>query len=218
VTGGADGLQFSRRDTDVPKLGDPLGEMAPVERVPVAWKRQGEAGIAAGPLRPLEPLPPATTNPPAEVKVQPPATPTVTVTPPAVTTPELPKPVVTTPEPPKPVAPPVSVPGVARTLADLAGSYTHKPNPLVSESWVLQADGKFQYKDSNGADISGTAQLNGDVLKLQSEEVVRNFIVTPGEGGALLLSRAADDNPRILNDLASMSPSVLKSAKYEKQK
>ena len=225
VTGGADSLQFSRRDTDVPKLGDPLGEMAPVERVPVTWKRQGEAGIAAGPLRPLEP-PPATTP---EVKVQPPPTPTVTVTPPAVTTPEPPKPVVTTPEPPKPVVttpeppkpavePPAPAPGAARALADLAGSYTHKPNPLVSESWVLQADGKFQYKDSNGADISGAAQLNGDVLKLQSGDVVRNFIVSPGEGGALLLSRAADDNPRILNDLASMSPSVLKSAKYEKQK
>jgi hypothetical protein len=229
VAGGADGLQFSRRDTDVPKLGDPLGEMVPVERVPVAWKRQGEAGIAAGPLRPLEPLPPTPATPPAEVTVQPPVVtvpeppkPVVTVpepTKPVITVPEPPKPVVTIPEPPKPVAEPaVPAPGAGQTLAELAGTYTCKPNPLVLETWVLQADGKFQYKDSNGADVSGTAQLNGDVLKLQSGEVVRHFIVSPGEGGAVLLSRAADDNPRILNDLASMSPSVLKSAKYEKQK
>jgi hypothetical protein len=218
VASQADGLQISRRDTDVPKLGDALGEMAPVERVAVVWKRQADAAVGANPAPVLPPITPP-------VEVQTPDLPKVTVTPPVeVKTPDLPKvtvapPVeVKTPAPRPPVVADLPKIGAAKSLADLAGTYTHRPNPLVSETWILQPDGKFEYKDSNGASISGTAQLAGETLKLQAGEVTRTFAVAPAEGGALVLSRSAEDNPRILNDLASMSPSVLKSAQYEKQR
>ena len=142
----------------------------------------------------------------------PPVPPVAPVAPVAPVSPPTPKPL-----PPVAVPPVEKPPAPARTLAEIAGAYSYRPNPLVTESWTLQADGAFEYADSNGAKIAGTAQWEGDVLSLRSGEVVRRFSVAT-DGGALILTRVADDNPKITNDLATMSPSVLKSAKYEKKK
>jgi len=99
----------------------------------------------------------------------------------------------------------------------MAGIYMHQPNPLVSETWVLAKDGTFVYRDSNGAKVNGTVTLKDGVVRLQAGEVVRHFSVAIEKDGTLTFSRTENDAPRILNDLASMSPSVLKSAKYQKK-
>ena len=201
VAKASNGLRFSRRKTDVPKLGDPLGEMAPAEGNAVwAKKADSTAVTKAGPVTPVEP-PPGTSKP-------------VTSLPP-------PEPVVKKPTPPSPVAPPKPVqpqPGTApEGLAGMAGTYMHQPNPLVSETWVLAKDGTFEYRDSNGAKVNGAVTLKDGVVRLQAGEVVRHFSVAIEKDGTLTFSRTENDAPRILNDLASMSPSVLKSAKYQKK-
>jgi hypothetical protein len=123
------------------------------------------------------------------------------------------------PEPKPPVQPqpqPLPQPAAVKALEDLAGAYSYRPNPLVTENWILRADGTFDYTDSNGAKVSGSAKLEGGVLKLKSGEVERSFSAALN-GNVLVLSRTNDDNPKITNDLATMSPSVLKEAKYEKK-
>ncbi|MCZ7644574.1 MAG: hypothetical protein M5U26_04700 [Planctomycetota bacterium] len=144
---------------------------------------------------PAEPPPPKPEPRPAE----PPPTPKVPQPAPD------PDPPLEQPKPPKPVA----------SLEQLAGSFQYKPNPLVTEKLVLKADGSFEYRDSNGAQVAGQAAFEGGVLKLQAGEVVRQLSAKL-EGGALVLTRTSGDRPKILNDLATMSPSVLETARYEK--
>jgi hypothetical protein len=211
----ANGLSFSRRETDVPKLGDGLGEMAPAQGSAVWAKVNDSVPAQPPPVTPVQPLP---TEP--AVPVVPPVTPLEPVA--NVPTPAVPAPVATVPATqPKPADPaqpvPAAVPGKPANLDQLIGSYTHRPNPLVSETWTLAEGGQFEYRDSNGAKVSGSATLNGDLLRLQAGEVVRLFSVGVENTGALTFTRVAEDAPRILNDLASMSPSVLKSARYEKK-
>jgi hypothetical protein len=216
-----EGLSAGRRETDVTKLDDPLGEMLPQEQTACLWRRQVAAtpALPTPAIPPLEPLPPAKdlkTEPAVSITL--PAKsgemPVVTVTPPAVGV-EQPAQV----EPPAKVQPPAPPPaaGQATSLREWAGTYQHRPNALVTEIWVLMEDGSFEYRDSNGAKASGKAQRTGELLRLQSGEVIRSFTIRATPEGSLVLTRAADDEPRILNDLASMSPSVLKSAQYDKQ-
>lgn len=211
VAEAANGLSFTRRETDVPKLGDGLGEMAPAQGTAV-WTKVNDKMVAQPtPVTPVQPLP---TDP------VPPVVPLVTPPEPVAdpATPVAPAPV-TQPKPVGPATP--AVPAVAQAkpanLDQLIGSYTHRPNPLVSETWTLAEGGQFEYRDSNGAKVSGTATLNGDLLRLQAGDVVRLFSVGVENTGALVFTRVAEDAPRILNDLASMSPSVLKSARYDKK-
>ena len=268
------GVQVSRRDTDVLKPGDCLGELPPQDRSAMLWKKQAaqipSPGVQDPPpeKRPAEPSLPAVPDP------RPKEPPPLTVTPPkadptasallaqralelfkagdkagaaeaytraaeaaeragnreeakrylqnafAMRDKEPPPVLSLPPKPdPAPVLPPVEKPPApGRSLAELAGSYRYRPNPLVTETWTLQASGAFDYADSNGAKISGTALWEGDVLVLRAGEVLRRFLAVPEAGGLLTLTRAADDHPKITNDLATMSPSVLKSAKYEKKK
>lgn len=179
----ADGLELTRRDTDVLKAGDPIGTMPPTERKPLVWKRQ--RGSPA----------------PAPVAV-PEATPAPVAPPPAV------------------VAPPPATPkaaGVAvRDVKSITGTYVHKANPFISETLIIADDGSFTYKDSNGATASGQAKIDNEVLVLTAGEVVRRFKAST-EDRALVLHCDADDKPAFKNDLASMSPTVLKVAKYEKK-
>jgi hypothetical protein len=179
----ADGLELSRRDTDVLKAGDPIGTMPPTERKPLVWKRQ--RGSPA----------------PAPVAV-PEAAPAPVAAPPVV------------------VAPPPAAPkaaGVAvRDLKTITGTYVHKANPFISETLIFADDGSFTYKDSNGATASGNAKIDNDVLVLTAGEVVRRFKAST-EDRALVLHCDGEDKPAFKNDLASMSPTVLKVAKYEKK-
>lgn len=213
----ANGLSFTRRETDVPKLGDGLGEMAPAQGAALWSKVNDTVAAQPAPATPIQPLP---QQPAVPVTTQP----VLPVTPP--------EPIATVPAPVVPVTAtqpkPATEPEAAQTapaapqakptdLAQLIGSYTHRPNPLVSETWTLADGGQFEYRDSNGAKVSGTATLKGDLLRLQSGEVVRLFSVAIENTGALVFTRVAEDAPRILNDLASMSPSVLKSARYDKK-
>jgi hypothetical protein len=54
------------------------------------------------------------------------------------------------------------------------------------------------------------------VLTITSGEVVRKFSGS-FDGKTLTLNCAPDDAPKFKNDMASMSPTVLKTAKYERQ-
>ncbi|MBI3829082.1 MAG: hypothetical protein HY291_06180 [Planctomycetes bacterium] len=193
------GVQVSRRDTDVLKPGDLLGEMPPQERTALMFKRRGAApGPAVTP--PVQPVAP----PPVVPDVKPVPAPEPAKPPEVVQPKPQPKP----PEPPQPAG--------VKSMDELAGAYSYRPNPLVTENWTLKADGTFDYSDSNGAKVSGTAKLEGGVLKLKSGEVERSFAAALN-GNILVLARTNDDNPKITNDLATMSPSVLKEAKYEKK-
>ena len=193
VADAAEGLQFTRRDTDVLKPGDTLGDLPPTERAPLVYKRTGAAPLkeAVRPLDVPERLP----------VVEPVRDPPVVAEPPPRNDPLVP--------PPEPGPAP-------KSLAEMAGDYTYKPNPLVTESFTLKADGTFSYADSNGAKATGTARYEDAKLNLKSGEVEREFTVAR-DGTALVLTRTGNDNPKITNDLATMSPSVLKSAKYEKK-
>jgi len=174
----ADGLELTRRDTDVLKAGDAIGTMPPTDRTPLVYKRQGAAA-------------PAPVSQPAAVA----------------------------PSPAAPVAPPplekaAGVP--VRDVKSIAGTYVHKANPFIAETLAIAEDGSFTYKDSNGASAAGKATLDNDVLLLTAGEVVRRFKAT-SEDRALVLHCDANDKPLFKNDLASMSPTVLKVAKYEKK-
>lgn len=202
VSNSGDGLIFARRATDVPKLGDPLGEMLPIQGT-VEWVKVKDSTTVsqAGPVNPGSP------EPVTPVQI-PEVSPAIPVKPPEN--------VVPNPSPGQPATAPT--PGATpRELTQLIGTFCHRPNPLVSETWTLGPDGRFAYQDSNGANVKGTATLIADVLRLQAGDVVRQFSVVIEADGSLTFTRAPDDAPRILNDLASMSPSVLKSARYQKQ-
>lgn len=240
-----DGLRLARRmPIDLLKLADPLGEMPPQESGAILWA--GEAAAPAQSEQPAqpkvaEPPPPVDITKPPEPKApesvaQPPEPKETVPEPKAPTPPEEPKEVAepappTPPAPPKvtePPAPPrtaepatppkVAEPAAAaQGLAALAGSYSYKPNPLVTERLELAADGAFAYRNSDGAEVKGKAGLEGATLTLTAGDVVRTFAVK-ASASALTLTRARDERPKLTNDLATMSPSVLTSAQYEKQK
>ena len=178
----AEGLELTRRETDVLKAGDSVGTMPPTERTPLVWKRQ--AAAAPAPVRQ-----PSVVAPPPVA----PVSPTTVVAP-----------------PPDAAAAPV------RDVKSIAGTYVHKANPFIAETLAIAEDGSFTYKDSNGASAAGKATIDNEVLLLTAGEVVRRFKAT-SEDRALVLRCAADDKPLFKNDLASMSPTVLKIAKYEKK-
>jgi len=106
--------------------------------------------------------------------------------------------------------------GVAPNFNALLGTYVHKPNPFIAETITINPDGTFNYKDSNGASAGGVFSLVGDTLTITSGEVIRKFRTTLA-GKTLTLNCAPDDAPKFKNDMASMSPTVLKVANYEKQ-
>lgn len=209
------GVLITRRDTDVLKPGDPLGEMPPQERVSLSYKNRGNPVAGPGPaiapvpdpvVSDVRPIPPAPVPAPVE---RPAPKPPETVG----KAPELEKPKPVEPEKPLPVVAGANVP---KSLEELAGTYVFRPNPLVTETWVLKANGSFEYSDSNKASASGTAALDRGVLHLKAGEVERSFKVTV-QGNLLVLSRTNEDNPKITNDLSTMSPSASPEAKYEKR-
>jgi hypothetical protein len=110
-----------------------------------------------------------------------------------------------------------SIPVVPIRLQDLLGTYRYRPSPLVEEFLEFQADG-FVYRDSNGARIVGQVKLVGARLELSAEDVIRRFTLSLDVPGQLLLRKASDDDPKILNDLGTMSPSFRDLAVYERQK
>ena len=194
------GLEMTRRQTDLVKSNDVLGRMPPQDRDAIVWLKSPTQ---------LPPLP-ATTPAVAPEPVKP----------------SVPAPVVEAPPPPKPVATTPNVPaqveavkpaGVAVTaVAQAAGNFVHKPNPFISETLSIGDDSNFTYKDSNGAAASGKVSFDGGVMVFKSGEVVRRFNATI-DGGILTLTCAKDDAPSFKNDLATMSPTVLKVAKYDKK-
>jgi len=191
VAAAATSLQFTRRDTDVLKPGDTLGALPPTERAPLTYQRTGAAPIKQG-VRPTdvsERLP--VVDPVRDTRV------------------------LVGPQKDLPVLQP-ALGAAPKSLAGLVGEYTYKPNPLVTESFTLQADGTFSYSDSNGAKATGTARYEDAKLKLKADDVEREFGAAC-TGAALTLTRTANDQPKITNDLATMSPSVLKCAQYEKK-
>lgn len=239
-----DGLSLSRRmPIDLLKLADPLGEMPPQESNATLWAGEAAAPVQAAPPKvdePPAPTPVAVTQPPEPKAPEPvpqPPEPKGSVTEPAVPAPiEEPKEVAEPKVPaevkePPPPAPPEKTPepavppkvdeplapaSNAQGLATLAGAYSYKPNPLVTERLELAADGTFAYRNSDGAEVKGKASLEGTTLKLTAGEVVRTFTFKAASG-VLTLTRAKDERPKLTNDLATMSPSVLTSAQYEKQ-
>ncbi|MCW8129085.1 MAG: hypothetical protein KIS92_01760 [Planctomycetota bacterium] len=201
------GVLMTRRDTDVLKPGDPLGEMPPQERVSLTYRKRENA--APPPV--VAPVPDPVTT---EVKPIPPA-PLPVVQPEEKPAPKPPEAVGKVPEAEKP-KPPEPAANAPASLEAMAGSYVFRPNPLVTETWVLKAGGTFDYSDSNGAKVSGTAALDRGVLHLKAGEVERSFKVSV-QGNLLVLTRTNEDNPKITNDLSTMSPSASPEAKYEKR-
>jgi len=190
------GLELTRRDTDVVKPGEVLGSMPPQDRAALTWLRK-----SAAPAPEVKPAPAAATQEPAPTATRPSPAPVVPESKPA---PEV-----------RPAAPAAA--GAAITgLKQLAGSFTHKPSPFISETIAVAEDGNFSYKDSNGASVNGTVKVENNVVTFTSGEVVRTFTAKL-EGNVLVLTRTENDNPKFKNDLASMSPTVLKEAKYEKK-
>ncbi len=155
-------------------------------------------------------------KPVVAAQTQPPST-KVTASPPENTKPEKKTEPITQPQktPNEKTSPDAPTP--AASLANCAGTYQYKPNPLVTETLLIKKDGLFEYADSNGAKASGTCILNYGVMTLQSKTVIRTFTVALTAEKNIKLTRAANDNPKIANDLATMSPSVLKNALYERK-
>ncbi|MCY3022944.1 MAG: hypothetical protein NTW87_28540 [Planctomycetota bacterium] len=185
----AGGVELTRRPADVIKPSDILGRMPPQERQPALWLKRVEAPAAT----------PKKDNPPEPI-----AGPPLPPAPP----PEPAK--VAKVTPPQPAAVPV------KSVEALVGTFVHKPNPFLSETLVVKADGSFSYKDSNGAAAEGKVTFEGEVMTLTSGEVIRRFTAAL-DGGGLSLACAKDDAPKFRNDLATMSPTVLKTARYEKK-
>jgi len=213
------GIELTRRATDVIKPTDVLGRMPPQERDPVVWVKKKVDTTAA------QPQPPVGTDAPktAPQPVAPPPVAPTPVAPPPVTppAPAVQPPPVTPPAPP-PVAPPATETPAqpaatpVKSVQAMVGTFVHKPNPFLSETLEVKDDGSFTYKDSNGATASGKATFEDDVLVLTAGEVVRRFTASM-EGARLTLKCAKDDAPKFKNDLASMSPTVLKVARYDKK-
>jgi|GEM_PF-4671926 len=109
-----------------------------------------------------------------------------------------------------------SEPALVADGQSISGVYIYKPNPFIAESLTLKDDGNFIYTDSNGVSVKGTARTEKDVLRLVSGDVEREFTVVL-DGTRITLTRTVADTPRFANDLASMSPTVSKSASYEKK-
>lgn len=225
VTNDIKGVRFERRATDVLKLNDALGEMPPQGRAAVLWEPAKGAGsgtstdtTVADTANTDEPKPLPVIKPP-EIPKEEPKKPTPT---------EKPIPIETIPvEPPKtekPKQPEVVVPvekvqptppsKTPVSKASIAGHYTYQPNPLVTETLIIKADGTFEYRDSNDAKADGKWNLDGRSLTLTSQDVARHFTVMLQTDGIMHLSREKNDDPKITNDLATMSPSVLKDARY----
>lgn len=193
----AGGLELTRRQTDLVKSNDVLGRMPPQERQAMVW------------LKSPTQLPPL------------PATPLTVKTPEVVTpVPEAPKstpPRVEVEAPPsKPVEPPKPAGVAVISIAQATGAFVHKPNPFISETLSISADGAFTYKDSNGANASGKVSFSDGVMIFTAGEVIRRFTAAL-EGGNLMLTVAKDDAPSFKNDLATMSPTVMKVAKYDRK-
>ncbi|MGD0090963.1 MAG: hypothetical protein ABSE73_13680 [Planctomycetota bacterium] len=113
-----------------------------------------------------------------------------------------------------PRAQPAGVP--VKSLQALVGKFVYKPSPFLAETLLVAEDGSFTYKDSAGANATGKLRFEDDVLVFASGEEVRRFTAVL-EGPNLTLTRAKDDSPKSKNDLSSMSPTTLQTAKYEKK-
>jgi len=111
---------------------------------------------------------------------------------------------------------PVLAPTPVRNVQAIVGTFVYKPNPFLAETLVIGEDGSFTYKDSNGANAAGKLSFEGDVLVFTAGEVVRRFTGAL-EGAGVTLTSEKNDKPSQKNDLASMSPTTLKTARYEKK-
>lgn len=208
------GLVVERSDTDVPKSGDLLGEIPPLDRKPLPWRRAGSesrrentsvAPVASTPV-PAKKTGPVSTSTPQPPKTVPAAEiQTKTTKPTNPVTKSTPK---ATPTPPTPPT------RSAANLSDFAGNYILRVNPLAWEKLALRKNGTFTYSDSNEAKVTGTVTLLKDGrLHFQAGKVKRIFGARRKKG-ALILTRDAEDNPDLFNDLAAMSPTVFKNATY----
>jgi hypothetical protein len=110
----------------------------------------------------------------------------------------------------------VSGKGVVTEVKQMFGSYLYQPSPFIVETLVVASDGSYVYSDSNGASNTGTINVENATVIFTSGDVVRNFTVKIS-GTSLTLKRTEKDQPKFKNDLASMSPTVVKEAKYTKQ-
>ncbi len=190
----ASGVELTRRDADVVKPGEVLGSMPPQERAGLVWLKKDAPAPAStrnstpAPAPKTEPVKVVDT-PPAKVEEKPSA---------------------------KMEPAPVAAGAAVSDVKQMAGTFVHKPSPFISETIAIKEDGSFNYKDSNGANVNGTTKIDGGKIVMTSGEVVRIFTATVDDKG-MTLARVETDNPKFKNDLASMSPTVLKTAKYEKK-
>jgi hypothetical protein len=193
-------LTLDSQKGDRPVPGVTLGDMPPVsgKKTYLGQARWKELGRPADPPKPAAPPPAATiasTTPPTTAAA---GIPPATAAAPAAQ--------FVVPSGAKPV----------ESLAAIAGSYSHRTGPLVTETWTIQEDGKFRWQDSYGSDVSGVAKLEGGRLSLEAGGVARSFAASV-EGGRLFLVRGAEDRPGTANALCAMSPSSLPAAKYVKR-
>lgn len=191
-----EGLEVTRRQADVVKADDLLGRMSPQDRATVLWVKKAQGGAQAAPSAPVVAPVPAVPPPVATQPVPAPAAPPV--------------------ETPATPAPTPAAAAAVKDIKSIVGTFVHKPNPFLSETVVIAEDGTFAYRDSNGAKAAGKVAIEDGVLVLTSEGVVRRFTAT-FDGGTLTLTCAKGDAPELKNDLASMSPTVLKTAQYTKK-
>jgi hypothetical protein len=199
------GVEFKRRNVDVVKPAETLGSMPPQDREPLVWVKKEGLSPSAKPA-PVEPLAPAKPAPAA----------------PSVIDDPLGDPVLDKPAPVEPPAPRSELEKApqpaAAAVADakaIQGKFTHKHNLFIAETLEFKADGGVSYSASNGARASGAYKVENGKLTLSSGEVERRFSAAL-EGSTLVLQRAADDAPQFTNDLATLSPTVLKTARFER--
>lgn len=188
------GFELTRRLTDVTKPADVLGRMPPQGNAPVVWMKAKEPGDQPAAQQPLaqpaaQPAPPGLAAPAA-------------VAPPADTK--------------SAAAPPQPAPLPVKDVQAIVGAFVYKPNPFLAETLAIAADGSFTYKDSNGANATGKLSFEGDVLVFSSGEGARRFTASL-EGPGLTLTCAKNDTTELKNDLGAMSPTALKTARYEKK-
>ena len=203
-------LRLSARENDVPVKGTLIGELPPLKSprmlyvAQVNWTTRGRQAVDLNVRKAATDPPPIAFEPRGKA-------PRVAQVKAAPIDPERAAASVRPAQP----APPVMT--LATTSKEVAGTYLYRANPFIVETLILGEDGGFSYTGSNGSSARGTFKIEDAVMRLSSDDEMRQF--TPMlAGGKLLLIRVSGDAPKNKNDLAAMSPSFAKSALYESKK
>jgi hypothetical protein len=195
------GLEFKRRTVDVVKPHEVLGSMPPQDREPLVWTKKQD-------LTPKSTAPDSATVRNLSPALQEPIADAPADSPPAKANSD-------SAQPARTDAGAVR----AKPLMDaktIVGTYIHKHSAFVTETIEFTGDGTIKYSGSNGTAAAGTYSVDAGKLTIISDEVERQFAAL-ADDKALILYRRESDVPKLKNDLATMSPTVLKNARYEKQ-